>query len=81
MCCDLTPLLQVPFPSRLGDPDEFAQLVPSPLPPSRPLLTYPMPCNFPPLPSSEASQVESIVSNAMINAETIRLDGGLRMQP
>jgi 3-hydroxyacyl-CoA dehydrogenase/3-hydroxy-2-methylbutyryl-CoA dehydrogenase len=41
----------VPFPSRLGNPDEFAQLV------------------------------EHIISNAMINGETIRIDGALRMQP
>ncbi len=42
---------QVPFPRRLGDPDEYAQLV------------------------------ESIVSNAMLNGETIRLDGAIRMAP
>nr|AAY63981.1 3-hydroxyacyl-CoA dehydrogenase [Lysiphlebus testaceipes] len=41
----------VPFPKRLGNPDEYAQLV------------------------------QSIVENPLINAETIRLDGGLRMQP
>lgn len=40
---------QVPFPSRLGQPDEFAQLV------------------------------ESIVTNPMLNGETIRLDGAIRM--
>jgi NAD(P)-dependent dehydrogenase (short-subunit alcohol dehydrogenase family) len=39
----------VPFPSRLGDPSEFATLA----------------C--------------SIAENAMLNGETIRLDGGLRM--
>ncbi len=42
---------QVPFPSRLGQPDEFAQLV------------------------------EAIVTNPMLNGETIRLDGGIRMAP
>jgi len=41
----------VPNPSRLGHPDEFAQLV------------------------------QAIVLNKMINGETIRLDGALRMQP
>lgn len=41
----------VPFPSRLGDPAEYAQLV------------------------------QSIVENRMINGETIRLDGALRMPP
>jgi 3-hydroxyacyl-CoA dehydrogenase/3-hydroxy-2-methylbutyryl-CoA dehydrogenase len=41
----------VPFPKRLGKPDEFASLV------------------------------ESIILNPMINGETIRLDGALRMQP
>lgn len=42
---------QVPFPSRLGNPDEFAQLV------------------------------EAIVRNPMLNGETIRLDGAIRMAP
>lgn len=42
---------QVPFPSRLGRPEEFADLV-----------AY-------------------ICSNTMLNAETIRLDGAIRMQP
>ena len=42
---------QVPFPSRLGQPEEFADLV-----------AY-------------------IAGNTMLNAETIRLDGGIRMQP
>lgn len=42
---------QVPFPSRLGDPDEFAALV------------------------------DSIVANPMLNGETIRLDGAMRMAP
>lgn len=41
----------VPFPKRLGDPDEYAQLV------------------------------ESIVNNPLLNGETIRLDGALRMMP
>ena len=41
----------VPFPSRLGRPDEFAMLV------------------------------EAIVTNPMLNGETIRLDGAIRMQP
>jgi len=41
----------VPFPSRLGDPKEFASLV------------------------------GHIVTNPMLNAETIRLDGALRMAP
>ena len=40
---------QVPFPSRLGQPDEFAQLV------------------------------EAIIANPMLNGETIRLDGSIRM--
>ncbi len=42
---------QVPFPNRLGQPDEYAQLV------------------------------ESIVTNPMLNGETIRLDGAIRMAP
>jgi NAD(P)-dependent dehydrogenase (short-subunit alcohol dehydrogenase family) len=42
---------QVPFPSRLGKPEEFAQLV------------------------------MSVVANPMLNGETIRLDGALRMAP
>lgn len=42
---------QVPFPSRLGRPDEYAALV------------------------------ASIYGNTMINGETIRLDGAIRMQP
>lgn len=41
----------VPFPSRLGEPSEFAHLV------------------------------QSIVENPMMNGETIRLDGAIRMQP
>lgn len=41
----------VPFPSRLGRPDEYAKLV------------------------------AAIVDNDMLNGETIRLDGALRMQP
>ncbi|KFL46561.1 3-hydroxyacyl-CoA dehydrogenase [Sphingobium sp. ba1] len=42
---------QVPFPSRLGQPDEYAQLV------------------------------QSIIANPMLNGETIRLDGAIRMAP
>jgi NAD(P)-dependent dehydrogenase (short-subunit alcohol dehydrogenase family) len=42
---------QVPFPSRLGQPEEFALMV------------------------------ESIVVNPMLNGETIRLDGAIRMAP
>jgi NAD(P)-dependent dehydrogenase (short-subunit alcohol dehydrogenase family) len=42
---------QVPHPSRLGRPEEFAALV------------------------------EHVVSNPMINGETIRLDGAIRMAP
>lgn len=42
---------QVPFPSRLGKPAEFAQLV------------------------------QSIIENVMLNGETIRLDGAIRMAP
>ena len=42
---------QVPFPSRLGDPTEFAALA------------------------------VHIVKNPMLNGETIRLDGAIRMQP
>ena len=41
----------VPFPSRLGTPDEYAQLA------------------------------QHICENAMLNGETIRLDGALRMAP
>jgi 3-hydroxyacyl-CoA dehydrogenase / 3-hydroxy-2-methylbutyryl-CoA dehydrogenase len=41
----------IPFPSRLGRPEEYAQLV------------------------------EQIVTNPMLNGETIRLDGALRMPP
>ncbi|WP_421378147.1 3-hydroxyacyl-CoA dehydrogenase [Bacillus salacetis] len=41
----------VPFPQRLGRPDEYAHLV------------------------------RSIITNPMLNGETIRLDGGIRMQP
>ena len=42
---------QVPFPSRLGKPVEFAQLT------------------------------QSIIENVMLNGETIRLDGAIRMAP
>jgi NAD(P)-dependent dehydrogenase (short-subunit alcohol dehydrogenase family) len=42
---------QVPFPSRLGRPDEYAQMV------------------------------KAIVEVEMLNAETIRLDGAIRMAP
>lgn len=42
---------QVPFPPRLGKPDEYAQLV------------------------------TAIVGNPMINGETIRIDGAIRMAP
>jgi len=42
---------QIPFPSRLGQPEEFAALA------------------------------RHIVENAMLNGETIRLDGALRMAP
>ncbi|MFB5283926.1 3-hydroxyacyl-CoA dehydrogenase [Peribacillus sp. Hz7] len=41
----------VPFPSRLGYPEEYAKLA------------------------------ESIITNPMLNGETIRLDGAIRMQP
>ena len=41
----------VPFPSRLGQPEEYAQLA------------------------------LAICENAMLNGETIRLDGGIRMTP
>ncbi|WP_158736399.1 3-hydroxyacyl-CoA dehydrogenase [Alteribacillus sp. YIM 98480] len=41
----------VPFPSRLGRPEEFAHLT------------------------------QSIIENPMLNGETIRLDGAIRMQP
>jgi len=41
----------VPFPARLGKPDEYAALV------------------------------KHICENAMLNGETIRLDGALRMAP
>ena len=42
---------QVPFPPRLGDPDEYGQLV------------------------------QNIIENPMMNGETIRLDGAIRMMP
>ena len=42
---------QIPFPNRLGEPDEFAALA------------------------------RHVVENAMLNGETIRLDGALRMPP
>ena len=42
---------QVPFPSRLGQPAEFAQFV------------------------------ESVIVNPMLNGETVRLDGAIRMAP
>lgn len=42
---------QVPFPPRLGNPDEYAHLV------------------------------QSIITNPMLNGETIRLDGAIRMAP
>jgi NAD(P)-dependent dehydrogenase (short-subunit alcohol dehydrogenase family) len=42
---------QVPFPIRLGEPSEFAQLA------------------------------EAIINNPMLNGETIRLDGAIRMAP
>ena len=57
MVAGMTPELQaslasqVPFPQRLGKPEEYADLV------------------------------ASIYENAMINGETIRLDGAIRMQP
>jgi NAD(P)-dependent dehydrogenase (short-subunit alcohol dehydrogenase family) len=57
MVAGMTPELQaslgaqVPFPSRLGRPDEFADLV------------------------------LAIAANPMLNGETIRLDGAIRMQP
>jgi len=42
---------QVPFPPRLGEPDEYA------------------------------SMVAHVIENMMLNGETIRLDGAIRMQP
>ena len=42
---------QVPFPPRLGKPDEYASLA------------------------------KQIVENEMLNGETIRLDGAIRMAP
>ena len=42
---------QVPFPSRLGRPEEYAQLA------------------------------QAIIANPMLNGETIRLDGAIRMAP
>ncbi|WP_173917230.1 3-hydroxyacyl-CoA dehydrogenase [Halobacillus sp. Marseille-Q1614] len=42
---------QIPFPSRLGRPSEYAQLA------------------------------QSIIENVMLNGETIRLDGAIRMSP
>ncbi len=43
--------MQVPFPSRLGKPEEYAQMV------------------------------EAVIGNPMLNGETIRLDGAIRMAP
>ena len=43
--------MQVPFPSRLGEPTEYAQLA------------------------------QQIMENPMLNGETIRLDGAIRMAP
>ena len=43
--------LQVPFPPRLGRPDEYAALA------------------------------VQIIENPMLNGETIRLDGAIRMEP
>ena len=43
------PANQVPFPPRLGEPTEFAQMV------------------------------QSTIGNTMLNGETIRLDGAIRM--
>ena len=57
MVAGMTPELQeslgkqVPFPPRLGRPEEYAELV------------------------------DSIYRNVMINGETIRIDGAIRMQP
>ena len=42
---------QVPFPPRLGRPDEYGQLA------------------------------QAIIENTMLNGETIRLDGALRLPP
>ena len=42
---------QVPFPSRLGKPEEYAALA------------------------------KHIIENVMLNGETIRLDGAIRLQP
>jgi NAD(P)-dependent dehydrogenase (short-subunit alcohol dehydrogenase family) len=42
---------QVPFPARLGKPEEYAQMV------------------------------KAILENVMLNGETIRLDGAIRLQP
>ncbi|KAL1765845.1 3-hydroxyacyl-CoA dehydrogenase type-2 [Sigmodon hispidus] len=42
---------QVPFPSRLGDPAEYAHMV------------------------------QTVIENAFLNGEVIRLDGAIRMQP
>ncbi|OYV43795.1 MAG: 3-hydroxyacyl-CoA dehydrogenase, partial [Burkholderiales bacterium 21-58-4] len=41
----------IPFPSRLGRPEDYAKLV------------------------------NSIITNEMLNGETIRLDGAIRMAP
>ncbi len=57
MVAGMTPELQaslasqIPFPNRLGKPEEYADMV------------------------------ASIYENAMINGETIRIDGAIRMQP
>ena len=57
MVAGMTPELQaslaaqIPFPQRLGKPEEYAAMV------------------------------ETIYENAMINGETIRIDGAIRMQP
>jgi NAD(P)-dependent dehydrogenase (short-subunit alcohol dehydrogenase family) len=57
MVAGMTPELQaslasqIPFPQRLGKPEEYADMV------------------------------ACIYENAMINGETIRIDGAIRMQP
>jgi len=61
---------QVPFPSRLGQPDEYAALG----------AAIPFPSRLG-RPSEFAALVQHIVTNPMLNGETIRLDGAVRMPP
>ena len=63
----------VPNPSRLGNPDEYAQLVESIV--LNRLFTYPTPN------SQYSFWIWFFIIIRMLNGETIRLDGAIRMQP